>query len=164
MERNRIFGRKGLDLGGEYEFANRYTDLRAGVAYSQLNRESTLMYPYVKGQKLHFTKVYAELIRAFGFWEVTLAADYRQGGFEECEKQFETSGEQPGEYPGQLTGYYNYETEYLTAKRLGAGLGVRRNIERFYVELYARYEHGFDLQYVAQPNRVRATVSVGYNF
>ena len=49
-------------------------------------------------QKLHFTKVYAELIRAFGFWEVTLAADYRQGGFEECEKQFETSGEQPGEY------------------------------------------------------------------
>lgn len=159
-----IFGRKGLDLGGEYEFANRYTDLRAGVAYSQLNRESTLMYPYVKGQKLHFTKVYAELIRAFGFWEVTLAADYRQGGFEECEKQFETSGEQPGEYPGQLTGYYNYETEYLTAKRLGTGLGVRRNIERFYVELYARYEHGFDLQYVAQPNRVRATVSVGYNF
>ena len=71
---------------------------------------------------------------------------------------------QPGEYPGQLTGYYNYETEYLTAKRLGTGLGVRRNIERFYVELYARYEHGFDLQYVAQPNRVRATVSVGYNF
>ena len=100
----------------------------------------------------------------FGFWELTLAADYRQGGFEECEKQFETSGEQPGEYPGQLTGYYNYETEYLTAKRLGAGLGVRRNIKRFYVELYARYEHGFDLQYVAQPNRVRATVSAGYNF
>ena len=56
------------------------------------------------------------------------------------------------------------ETEYLTAKRLGAGLGVRRNIKRFYVELYARYEHGFDLQYVAQPNRVRATVSAGYNF
>ena len=79
-------------------------------------------------------------------------------------KTVETSGGQPGEYPGQLTGYYNYETEYLTAKRLGTGLGVRRNIERFYVELYARYEHGFDLQYVAQPNRVRATVSVGYNF
>ncbi len=46
------FGRKGLDLGGEYEFVAPHTDLRAGVGYSQLNRESTLMYPYVKGQKL----------------------------------------------------------------------------------------------------------------
>lgn len=158
------FGRKGLDLGAEYEFANRSTDLRAGVAYSQLNRESTLMYPYVKGQKLHYTKVYAELISTFGFWELTLAADYRQGGFEEREELFETPAQQPGEYPGRLTQYYDYENEYLTASRLGAGLGVRRNIKRFYVELYGRYEHGFDLQYVAQPNRVRATMRVGYNF
>ena len=71
------FGRKGLDLGGEYEFVAPHTDLRAGVGYSQLNRESTLMYPYVKGQKLHFTKIYASLIRTFGLWELTLAADYR---------------------------------------------------------------------------------------
>ena len=70
------FGRKGLDLGGEYEFVAPHTDLRAGVGYSQLNRESTLMYPYVKGQKLHFTKIYASLIRTFGLWELTLAADW----------------------------------------------------------------------------------------
>ena len=58
------FGRKGLDLGGEYEFVAPHTDLRAGVGYSQLNRESTLMYPYVKGQKLHFTKIYASSRRS----------------------------------------------------------------------------------------------------
>ena len=158
------FGRKGLDLGGEYEFVAPHTDLRAGVGYSQLNRESTLMYPYVKGQKLHFTKIYASLIRTFGLWELTLAADYRLGGFSECETQFETPGVQPGEYPGQLTAYYDYENEYLTAKRLGAALGLRRNIKRFYVDVFARYEHGFGLEYVAQPNRVAATLSVGYNF
>ena len=28
----------------------------------------------------------------------------------------------------------------------------------------SRYEHGFGLEYVAQPNRVAATLSVGYNF
>ena len=158
------FGRKGLDLGGEYEFVAPHTDLRAGVGYSQLNRESTLMYPYVKGQKLHFTKIYASLIRTFGLWELTLAADYRLGGFTEREKRFETPGVQPGEYPGQLTAYYDYENEYLTAKRLGAALGLRRNIKRFYIDVFARYEHGFGLEYVAQPNRVAATLSVGYNF
>lgn len=123
------FGRKGLDLGGEYEFVAPHTDLRAGVGYSQLNRESTLMYPYVKGQKLHFTKIYASLIRTFGLWELTLAADYRLGGFSECETQFETPGVQPGEYPGQLTAYYDYENEYLTAKRLGrrSGCGAISN-------------------------------------
>ena len=117
-----------------------------------------------KGQKLHFTKIYASLIRTFGLWELTLAADYRLGGFSECETQFETPGVQPGEYPGQLTAYYDYENEYLTAKRLGAALGLRRNIKRFYVDVFARYEHGFGLEYVAQPNRVAATLSVGYNF
>ena len=68
------------------------------------------------------------------------------------------------EYPGQLTAYYDYENEYLTAKRLGAALGLRRNIKRFYIDVFARYEHGFGLEYVAQPNRVAATLSVGYNF
>lgn len=86
------------------------------------------------------------------------------GGFTEREKRFETPGVQPGEYPGQLTAYYDYENEYLTAKRLGAALGLRRNIKRFYIDVFARYEHGFGLEYVAQPNRVAATLSVGYNF
>lgn len=158
-----IFGRKGLDVTGEYEFRNRYTDLRAGAAYSLLNRESTLMYPYVRGQELHFTQVYARVIRTLGIWEVTLGADFRTGGFGEREKRLETP-DQPGEYPGQLTAYYDYENEYLTADRIGAALGLRCNIKRFYVDAFARYEHGFGLKYVAQPNRIAATISVGYNF
>lgn len=47
---------------------------------------------------------------------------------------------------------------------MGAALGLRRNIKRFYIDVFARYEHGFGLEYVAQPNRVAATLSVGYNF
>lgn len=58
------------------------------------------MYPYVKGQKLHFTKMYASLIRTFGLWELTLAADYRLGGFSECETQFETPACSRANIPG----------------------------------------------------------------
>lgn len=115
------FGARGSTLGANTSSWHRIRICVPGSVIRQLNRESTLMYPYVKGQKLHFTKIYASLIRTFGLWELTLAADYRLGGFSECETQFETPGVQPGEYPGQLTAYYDYENEYLTAKRLGGG-------------------------------------------
>lgn len=158
-----VFGRKRLDLSAEYELQTARAELRAGAAYTRLDRESTLMYPYVRGQELHYTRLFASLIRAFGQWELSLAADLRTGGFRDTEKRLESTAE-PGEYPAQLTAYHAYESEYLTATRVGAGVGLRRNIGSFYVDASARYEHGFDLQAVAQPNRVRATLSVGYNF
>ena len=158
-----VFGRKGLDVTGEYELVTPRSDLRAGATYSLLNRESTLMYPYVKGQEMYWYGVYGNYILTCGRWEVNLALDFRTGDFSERAKQFE-SPDEPGDYPGRLTAYYDYENEYLTANRLGTALGVRCNIKRFYIDLYARYEHGFDLKYVAQPNRVSATMSVGYNF
>lgn len=158
-----IFGRKSLDLHGEYEWVTARMDWRTGLDYSELNRESTLMYPQIRGQRLHYTTVWSRWLYRFGSWELTLGADFRQGGFSEREESGEVPAE-PGEYPMQLTGFYNCENEYLTAARLGAEIGVRRNIHRFYVDLSARYEHGFDLQYVAQPNRVGATLSLGYNF
>lgn len=157
------FGRKRLDATGEYEWMTSRNDLRIGIAYSQLNRESTLMYPYVKGQKLHYESVWAEFVRRLGHWDLTLGLDYRKGGFSERDEQSAATAV-PGEYPTQLTAYYDSENEYLTAGRMGVGLAVRRNIRRFYVDLSARYEHGLDLRYVAQPNRVRATLSAGYNF
>lgn len=158
-----VFGRKSLCLSAEYELQSTHLDFRAGAAYAQLDRESTLMYPYVRGQELHYTSVFASLVRTFGFWELSLAADFRTGNFRETQKRF-TSSAEPGDYPPQLTEYYDYENEYLTAPRAGAGVGLRRNIRGFYVDASARYEHGFGLRYVAQPNRVRATLSVGYNF
>lgn len=158
-----IFGRRNLDLNGEYEWMTDRMDWRVGLTFTQLNRESTLMYPCTREQKLHYTMVWTSLLYRFGKWEVSFAADFRKGGFRELESQGDAPAT-PGEYPTQLTEYYNYDNEYLTASRIGAGAGVRRNIHRFYVDLSARYEHGFDLSYVAQPNRVAATLSIGCNF
>lgn len=157
------FGRRSLDLRAEYEFVTKRTDMRLGAAYSELNRESTLMYPYVMGQKLRFARVYAALIRTLGHWELSLAADFRTGGFTERERRYESTAE-PGAYPERLSAWYDRENEYLTADRVGVEAGLRRNIHRFYVDLSARYEHGFDLRFVPQSYRVRATLSVGYNF
>ncbi|WP_295939406.1 DUF6850 family outer membrane beta-barrel protein [uncultured Alistipes sp.] len=158
-----IFSRRRLDLRLEYEIATARMRTRAGVEGTWLNRESTLMYPYVEGQKTNWVTVFGDCLLIFGRWELNFAADYRQGSFSERSEKFETPGE-PGEYPEQLTDYYDYENEYLTAKRLGAALGLRYNISRFYIDLNARYEHGFGLKYVAQPNRVAATLSIGYIF
>ena len=138
-------------------------DGRIGATDTQLNRESTLMYPCVKEQRMHWQTVWSTFLYRFGAWEATVAADFRKGSFSEKERVSEAPAA-PGDYPSQLTEYYLYENEYLTAPRLGVGLAVRRNIRRFYVDLTARCEHGFDLQYVPQANRIAATISAGYNF
>ena len=158
-----IFGRKRLDLSAEYEWTTTRMDWRVGINHTDLNRESTLMYPQTRGQRLQWTMVWSTWLYRFGAWELTLAADFRRGGFSEREELGESPA-RPGEYPMQLTDFYNCENEYWTMPRVGAGAGVRRNIRRFYIDLSARYEHGFDVHYVSQPNRVRATLDVGYNF
>ena len=90
-------------------------------------------------------------------------ADFRRGGFSEEEFEEETPLE-TSPYPLQLTEYYDYTNEYLTAPRLGVELGARRNIRRFYLDLSARYEHGFNLEFVPRAHRVTVLLSVGYDF
>lgn len=158
-----VFGRRGSEIGVEYEAAGERTELRIGTLYTQLDRRSTLMYPYVEGQERHVVQLYADCLQRFGQWEIDLGADFRKGGFSEYETRYQTEMT-PGEYPSRLTEWYDCENEYLTAARVGVTAGLRRNIGRFYVDLTARYEHGFALRLVAQPNRMRATLGVGYNF
>ena len=55
--------------------------------------------------------------------------------------------------------------EYRTATRIGCLLGLRVNIAKgFYADASARYEHGFDLKYIPQPNRVEAVLALGYKW
>lgn len=156
------FGRKGLEFGGEYEVAGKWLDLRAGASYVQLDRESRLMYPYVKGQKLHYTEIFAKAIWTFGRFDLTTGLSGRQGGFSERETALASMD--TGDYPKQLTEFYDWSNEYLTATRLGAELALRCNIKQFYVDLSGSYEHGFNLAYVAGANRGAVTIGFGYNF
>lgn len=158
-----LFGRRSTEAGAEYELRSQRLDLRVGGAWEKLARRSTLLFPYVKEQQMHALSFFARALVTLGQWELTAAADWRQGGFSEGAYELGTPLE-VSDYPMQLTDYYNYATEYFTAPRLGGELGLRRNIHRFYIDLTARYEHGFDLEFIPEANRVRATLSVGYNF
>lgn len=158
-----VFGRRSAEAGGEYELRSKRLDLRVGGGWEKLSRRSTLLFPHVREQQMHALSFFARAIVTLGQWELTAAADWRRGGFSESAYELGTPLE-TGEYPVQLTDYYNYATEYFTAPRLGGELGIRRNIHRFYVDLSTRCEHGFDLEFIPQANRVRATVSVGYSF
>lgn len=158
-----IFGRRSVSAGGEYELRSQRVDLRAGAAWEKLARRSTLRFPSVREQEMRAFSLFARAVITLGRWELSAAADWRKGGSSESAYELDTTLE-PGAYPLQLTDYYRYATEYFTASRLGGELGLRRNIKRFYVDLSARYEHGFDLEFIPEANRVRAVVSVGYNF
>lgn len=158
-----IFGRRSVGAGGEYEVRSQRVDLRAGAAWEKLARRSTLRFPSVREQEMHALKLFARAVVTLGKWELTAGADFRKGGSSESAYELGTQLES-GEYPMQLTDYYRYATEYYTASRLGGELGLRRNIKRFYVDVAARFEHGFDLKFIPEADRVRATVSVGYNF
>lgn len=158
-----VFGRRSLSVKGEYEWQTARTELRAGAERSQLRRQSTLMFPYVEGQKLHYTGVWASCLQRFGAWELSLGAEFRKGGFRESETRFDAEGT-PGEYPVRLTACYDWENEYLTAARLGASAGLRRRFGGLYADLSARYEHGFGLKVIDRADRVRATLAIGYNF
>lgn len=158
-----IFARRALELGGEYEWQQGRTDLRAGIDYEESTRRSTLLYPYVKEADLYAVTGFVRARILFRQWEFSGGADFRRGGFSEEEFEEETPLE-TSPYPLQLTEYYDYTNEYLTAPRLGVELGARRNIRRFYLDLSARYEHGFNLEFVPRAHRVTVLLSVGYDF
>lgn len=158
-----IYARRRLEAGGEYELQTRRIDLRVGGAYERQNRRSTLHYPYVREQAMHVVSGYAKLRVLCKYWELSFDADFRKGGFSEEAFADETPLE-PGPYPQQLTDCYDYRNEYLTAPRLGVGVGVRRNIHRFYIDLSGRYEHGFQLRFISRAHRTTVLLAVGYNF
>ncbi len=159
-----IFSSRESNLELEYELhkTDRW-NMRADFGWRRTDRQSTLYFPYVKEQQMDEFVFGGDALFHLGKWELNGGVHLRKGDFEESEFEADSDLE-TDEYPVQLTDYYNYMNEYLTATRLNLSLGVRRNIHHFYVDLSAAYEHGFDLRYVAQPNRIRAVLSVGYNF
>ncbi len=158
-----IFARRGLDLSGEYQLQQGRTDLRAGLVYERLSRRSTLLYPYSREQTLNAVTLFARARVSYMAWEFSGEADFRKGGFSEQARAEETPLT-PSEYPLQLTDYYNYTNEYLTAPRLGIGVGARYYLGEFYFDLSTRYEHGFGLDFIPRAHRVGVQLSVGYIF
>lgn len=151
-----------LDAGYEFHGSGRW-NLRWNFGWHRTDGQSTLYYPYVRERLLDEFSTGVDATVHLGRWELSGGLGVRKGDSDESGYTLPSDLEVES-YPVRLTDYHEYMDEYLTATRLGLDLGLRCNIARFYVDVSARYEHGFDLSRVMQPNRIRAVLSVGYNF
>ena len=67
--------------------------------------------------------------------------------------------------PYRLEDWYNMQNEYMLASRLGVKLGARyRFADGLYAEAAAQYFRGFNLRYLAGPDRWTVALAVGYVF
>lgn len=138
--------------------------LEAGARYALTREQSSLLYPLLRGRSLRQWELFAEGRWALRRVELTLGIEYGWGSSAEWESMV---GEQlpVSPYPARQTELYNWENEYLTAPRLGALAALRVHFGRgFYGDLTARYSHGFGLEFIPQPNRIEALLSLGYSW
>lgn len=159
-----IYADRSLFSRLEWEWMCGRSDLRAGADYGLRRRQSSLLWPEVREQSLRSWRVWTEGIWAVGRVELSGGLSASWGSCSDWER---TTGEATvdSDYPERLDAYADWSTEYCTATRLGCSLGVRvRIVKGFYADVSARYEHGFDLRYVPQPNRVEAVLALGYRW
>ena len=151
-----------LRLSYELDLPQKF-NLQAAFDWTGDEQQSTLYYPYVKRQTMDVFRAELMTMVVCRAWEVSMGGFFQKGRSQERDFEQESDLETTA-YPQQLTDYFRYRNEYRTASRLGLCMGVRRHIRAFYIDLTARYEHGFRLRYVAQPNHLQTILTLGYNF
>lgn len=160
-----IYAERQLQLRMEYEWLKEGSGIRAGADWNRRARQSSLAYPELRAQELGWWQLWAEGIWAARRVELTAGAWVRKGSHTESAGTTDPGADSQITYPAHLTEYAAWSDEYQTALRAGAKLGVRVNIAKgFYGEVSARYEHGFSLKVVPQPNRVMYGLSLGYKW
>lgn len=135
-----------------------------GIEYSLLREQSSLLYPHIKGQTLRQWHLYVSNRISWRIVELSLGVHYRWGN--QCSWEHQESQLIPeSPYPMQQSELFDWETDYLTARRLGVDAALRFHLGKgFYTDLTAYWEHGFNLEVVPQPNRIIATLAFGYRW
>lgn len=159
-----VYAERNLSARLEWEWMCGGSNLRAGADYGLERGQSSLLWPEVREQSIRQWRLWAEGLWSVGRVELEGGLSASWGAHDE---QARTTAEleAASAYPERLDALADWHTEYLTAARLGCKLGVRvRIVAGFYAGLAARYEHGFDLQFVPQPNRVETVLTLGYKW
>ncbi|MBR5567361.1 MAG: hypothetical protein IKW27_01330 [Bacteroidales bacterium] len=162
---NRILTRSGWSISPEYEFiADGIMEFKAGLDVDVQNTISSQMYPYAYTQSLTEASAYLGLLFHTGRFDWGVTGCYGQGWVSENEDIVDTeSGVQTT--PFRLEDWYNWQMEYATASRTNIGLSLRWNFWKgLYTEAEGTWLHGFNLQYINNPNRYKATISIGMTF
>ena len=160
-----IYAERQMALRLEYEWMRAGSGVRAGADWNRRMCQSSLAYPQLREQQSGWWNLWVDGRWASRHVELSAGAWVRRGSLDESERTTTTAAASQTAYPSRLTEYAAWNAEYLTALRAGAKLGVRVNIVRgIYCEVSARYEHGFRLTAVPQPNRVEYMAAVGWRW
>lgn len=155
---NRIFARNGLEASFEGEYSDSRMEILFGGRWRSVERLSTLTYPLWRSHSMQFGELYVDTRWTLGRFELSVsvsggAGSSREGG----------DGSSPEEYVQCRTDYLAAETEWYTAPRIGAGVGLRCNIRRFYVDLRGDYGRSLSASALGA-DRIAARLSAGYRF
>lgn len=161
---NRIATEKGFALDPEYEYITDKIEVLAKASIGISEDMASQIYPYIHTQSVTTYGANARVKAFTGPWTFTAEAGYCGGRTSEDSWMV---GEQTGVQtaPYRLQNWYDRQMEFKTASRLLAGLSARYDIARgIYTELSGEWMHGFDLKYLAGPDRFSTTLTIGYDF
>ena len=161
-----IYAERRLSMRVEYEWLRESgSGIRTGIDWNSRNGQSSLAYPQLREQQLGWWRLWADGVWICGRAELTAGAWIRKGCVDESARTVASQTTSQNAYPEHLSQYAEWNAEYLTALRAGLHAGVRINIVKgFYAEASARYEHGFALKFVPQPNRIESVVALGFKW
>ena len=161
---NRIQTESGWKLRPEYEFVSEKVEVLASAHIEEQMETASQMYPYVSAQSLMKYGADVRVKTYLGQFDLAVKAGYAGGMMnEESWLTDDATGVQTSPY--RLQDWYDRQMEYATAARMNLGLSLRWNFWKgLYTEAEGTWLHGFNLQYINNPNRYGATLKFGYNF
>ena len=161
---NRIFSRTTWNLNPEYEIMHRVLNFKAGLEVGMNDGLSSQVYPYIHTQTLAETSAYLGFIFHHGRFDWGADGRFSKGWLSQAERlASEDSGVQSAPY--RLQDWYDRQMEYRTAARFCSHIMGRYTFDMgIYLEADIMYVNAYDLKYMADKNRLAATLKVGYEF
>lgn len=159
-----VYERRSLGASLEYEYRTLRSLFRVGAEYALINEQSSLLYPQLREEFLSTWHLFAQGEQRWRHFEL-LCGVHAHWGENSSHERTADELHPYSSYPDRLENYYRWHNEYATALRLGAELTLRFPLwHTLHLDLRCRYEHGFSLQWIPQPNRVEAGVALGFRW
>lgn len=161
---NRISQESSWSLRPEYEYISEKVEVLASARVDGRSKVVSQMYPCVAAQSLLTYGADVKATVHVGMFRLSAKAGYSAGSVkDENWLTGDDSGVQTSPY--RLQEWYDRHIEYVTARRLNAGLSLRCTFEEgIYVEASGAWTHAFGLKHMTAPDRFGAALKIGYNF
>ena len=160
---NRVFSRSVAQGNLRYYFAGKGWGLSAGASLTDREGASSVMYPFL--YLVHLLIPAAELsVQAdAGHFTFRLDAGWSCGTLKDSDREVAHSVT-PISVPERLESYFVKYREQNTAQKVFVAPGVRFAFGKgLYADAGLWWCHGFQMRYLG-PDRVEATLKLGYNF